>query len=182
MQRIVEKTLMLASMLAVVVLAGCSSSDEPEEGVVWDISPVTVLVDVVDADGNDLLNPEVEGNIVDGAASVDYKGQTYPVSWRTPYYGYEGTRAYRATFQGALHHPVDRFKPVSAQNPWILEIGELAGDENYDVTMQLKISEKTYSIRVVNEFSWKKHNPRIETTVYLDGVKQESERLHIAMK
>ena len=44
--------------------AACSDNndDMPDDDMIWDISPVVASIQLVDEDGNNLLDPEVEGN------------------------------------------------------------------------------------------------------------------------
>ncbi|MDY3858985.1 MAG: hypothetical protein ACI30D_01660 [Muribaculaceae bacterium] len=51
--------------MAIAIFAAISftSCDDDEGSIVWDFTPVTVKMDVVDAQGNDLLDPDTPGNL-----------------------------------------------------------------------------------------------------------------------
>lgn len=166
--------LMLVAGLVMLLPLGCGDDD-----VVWDIAPVVVYVDVTDASGNNLLDRDVQGNIVGEAMTIEYRGEAYGVQWETLWPGY--TRAYFAQFHGMLHHPADRYKPASAENPWILEIGELPGDDDYDVTLPLKYKDREFDIRVVNRFKWVNDLHARTTEVYLDGKRCDSQSVSIVL-
>ena len=198
MKVLMRYLLMLAAGVAMLLPIGCSSQEEPadsseekntktttesssddDDDIIWDIAPVVVYADVIDAAGNNLLNPDVQGNIVGETMTIEYHGDAYGVQWETLWPGY--TRAYFARFYGMLHHPADRYKPASAQNPWILEIGELPGDDDYDITLPLKYKDQEFDIRVVNSFKWVNDCPDRTTQVYLDGKKCETQRITIVL-
>ncbi len=170
---------MLAALLPMLMLTGCKSDDD--DVLIWDIYPITMYVYIADADGNNLLDPEVEGNIVDQPMTVEYKGMSYDVQWKTLWPDHSDTRAYLARFHGALHHPADVYNPASADNPWVLEIGELPGDEDYDETILLKYKNKVFNIRVVNKFTWTKGKPNVDAVVYLNGQRLPDRRLKIVL-
>lgn len=194
MKVLMRNLLMLATGMVMLLPIGCSSQDEPadssevkntksssddDDDAIWDIAPVLVYADVIDAAGNNLLDPAVNGNIVGETLTIEYKGEAYGVQWDTPWPGY--TRAYLARFFGMLHHPADRYKPASAQNPWILEIGEWPGDDDYDITFPLKYKDKEFDIRVVNSFKWVNHRPNRTTQVYLNGKKCDNQHISIVL-
>lgn len=168
-----KKFPVIASLLFASLVSGCSSKEDEEPEIIWDIYPVIVYANVVDDRGKDLLDPETEGNIVGQELTVEYDGEIYDTLWNTPWWGYEEkqTRYYMAEFHGILHHPVNRMEAAGPDNPYVLEIGELPGDESFDVTLPVRYGDKVFSIRVVHEFKWIDDNPSISTEIFLDGKK-----------
>lgn len=168
-----KRLLYLISLASTLLfLASCSDSGDSDD-IIWDISPVSVYMDIRDSQDNSLLNPMNEGNVVGQPLTVEYNGNVYDVMWETVYP--KMTRYYYAEFMGVWHHMtgvsgggygVDN----TSDSKWILEIGELPGDETYDVTLPVTFNGHTYELRVVNKFGWnKKNRPVIKTSVYLDG-------------
>lgn len=171
--KISNQLLILASLLLAMFVSGCN------EDVIWDVYPVNLSVEVMDAQGNNLLDPDVKGNIVGEALSLEYKGKTFDVMWDGLEPGYmDETKAYLARFYGIWRGPVSSGDPVSETNPRVLHIGELPGDENYDVTMPLKCKDKVFNIRVVNRYKTKLNGaPSVHTEIYLDGRKCDMPRI-----
>ncbi len=59
--------------------AGCSAYDGPKEGMIWDFVNYNVDFIVVDKSGNDLLNAETSGNILENDIVVTYKENEYRI-------------------------------------------------------------------------------------------------------
>ena len=185
MKHFAKQMLWLVSVLAMTLMVGCSDdgSDGPEPDVIWDIAPLSMYVSVVDAEGNDMLNPDAEGSISGESVTVKYENKTYETIWHGMPLPEIKSRYIPAIFREIYHfvYREDPTKPAPAGNPWVLNIGELPRDENYDVTLPLTLRGRTYELRVVNTFRWKKHQPDIHTTIYIDGEEQPEDLQKIVL-
>ena len=96
-----KSILVTLMLLAVVLLAGCSSDDENKSLVVWDISPVVFHVFITDSEGHDLLDSTYHDNIIKEVTAT-YQDETYPLTTDLEFYdkkyGKASTRAYRPHF------------------------------------------------------------------------------------
>ena len=64
--------------------------------MIWDIYPTIIYISVEDTQGNSLLDPKVEGNILENGIKIIYQGKTYEKDSL-----YDGlSRAYLARFYG----------------------------------------------------------------------------------
>lgn len=140
--------------LAVILisLTGCGDDD-----VLWDIAPTRVQLNVVNQDGENLLDPNVDGNIWGETATliIDGKSTDYVIE-RNP-----RSRAMLAIFYGVYLENLTGTE--------YLTIGEWQTEKSAEYDMTLIIRGKSYSIRVVNDFKWKHNEPKIKRTYFLDG-------------
>lgn len=67
--------------MAIAIFAAISftSCDDDEGSIVWDFTPVTVKMDVVDAQGNDLLDPDTSGNLLESGITATFCGKDYDI-------------------------------------------------------------------------------------------------------
>lgn len=70
-------------LLAAVSLLTLWSCENDEEDVPYSYQPIRWDIVAQDADGNNLFDPEFEGNIL-AETTVTYKGQTYNIASRKP--------------------------------------------------------------------------------------------------
>jgi hypothetical protein len=83
-------------------------------GKTWDLVNPDVCCFVRNADGENLLDPATEGNILDNEITVDYNGETYGMN------GNAGTRASHEVWYGLRVEPYNDF---SDDTP-VLKFGE----------------------------------------------------------
>lgn len=165
----------LLACVAIVLCASCSKNEDPYKNVIWDVNPVVVYVDIQDGYGNSLLAPEVDGSVVGEEMSVVFEEKEYSLQWTTEWVRPSlVSRAYLAVFKG-LHYDKyddDYLDPVFGlpvgTSRYYISIGELPGDKDYDKSMELNYDGKTYVIRVVNHFEYRKDKPVIDTSIYVD--------------
>lgn len=162
----------LAATTMAVVMPSCSDDDET---YYYDIFPAEVVVSVSDAEGNDLLNPDVAGNIVGENVTMEYKNETFKVQWNS---GNLSSNEPSANFYGMGHYQAIS-QGSSTPGNWYIQIGEFDNTKDFDITIPIKIKDSTYSIRVVNKVRNGKNYPEIETTVYLDGKECENNLVQI---
>lgn len=184
MKKLKQIIMALVAVLPLTFMVSCSDDDDgdgPEKGVMWDIYPVDIIIDIVDAQGNNLLDPDVPGNIVGQELTVDYEGKTYGTEWNALSLSPNQSRMILVEFYGLKHYLINRIHPYSSSRRWALFLGDLRGDCDYDTTMVLKYKDREFEIRVVNNFEWVKHLPERDTRVYLDGVIQSGQKIKIVL-
>lgn len=71
-----KKILFLALGL---LLSGLQSCSDKNEDTIWDYAPYILSMDVVDSEGRNLLDPDVEGNIIGERIEMFYDDECYPV-------------------------------------------------------------------------------------------------------
>lgn len=105
--------LMLFAMIAVM---SCEKSIE------YDYVAINIEIRATDAEGNDLFNPRVKGNLLDQGITFTYCDSTYEVDATTA--NYYQTRAYLA-----LRHQPMLFYGQDLR--YYVKIGEWAGNERW---------------------------------------------------
>ena len=145
------------------IATACNYKNDPN--MIWDIYPTIIYISVEDTQGNSLLDPKVEGNILENGIKIIYQGKTYEKDSL-----YDGlSRAYLARFYGIKTDSL-----VSGLH--VLSIGEFAGDKNYkneEITIDWNDGSKDI-IAFDSELSWKNKKPSVKRTLYLNGKKTEN--------
>lgn len=120
---------LLFILLSFILLSGCEKDNK-----IWDISPVVVSVSVLDATGNDLLNPKTPNCLDATQIKAIYKEQEYACNASLI-----KTKAYMPRFYG-----LELQKYIYSQ-VYLLNFGEFDGAQNYGnetVTLLWEDSEK----------------------------------------
>lgn len=109
--------LMLSAVVAGILFTSCK-----KDVLYWDVPPLILYICVTDENGNNLLDPEVEGNITNEEITAIYGGKTFfkDVPSEKPKLKY-----YLASFRGLY---TDWRKELGV----CLCFGEFFGDVNYD--------------------------------------------------
>lgn len=173
-------------LFLIFALAGCS--EKAGSGEEWDIAGLYLTFDIVNAQGESLLQQGTPGSVYGQPISLSYENKEYTLDWNTARCD-EPSRAYVAVFNGLQYIPLTVWNP--ATNHWdetsgrMIRIGELPRDVNYEKSMTLHFGGKNYTIKVVNSIRWinrpagSDYDPAIEkvpditTTVRLDGTQLE---------
>ncbi len=159
------KTLRLYLLLVpVMFLTACEINLNPGCDEIWDFNPMDITFSAVDADGNDLLDPDSDLNILDGI-TVKYKGQVYTIG--EPDEG-PGTRAYHPRWQGLyVWHP-------EGDGCHLLSFGEFSPDFGNHRNDKLTIDwgngtkdEITFDFYV----TWKRCDPVVHRKFLVNGKK-----------
>ncbi|MGM9748986.1 MAG: hypothetical protein ACI3ZN_09295 [Candidatus Cryptobacteroides sp.] len=136
------------------LLSNLKNDDDDELIIDW--YPVNIRIQVVDADGKSLLDPENPANILKGVTAT-FLGETYPVDtskyneWKNKKdavvtKGWNvGTKAYLATFYGVLllNEQMFAYGNSQAGNEFYLNIGEIDGAEDMDEDIVINWSDGT---------------------------------------
>lgn len=171
-----KKSFIYKSLLLLGILLGLTSCDE-EEQLEWDIYPVMVDLYVEDSKGNDLLNPNFSGNILQDGITLLYKGVEYNLNEKpnspNEHPQRSSLRAYLPHFYGIQTEMDEKL------NRHYVRVGEFDGADTYENETFVIFwnKEKTHksTIRFSTHLKWKKNAPdkRI-SEFYLDGNKVET--------
>ncbi len=160
-------------LLGIVALGLLSCDIIGNNGEIWDISPVVVTLNVVDANGVDLLNPDNSNSIPVSGLKASYKGVEYVCNKELPAVS---TKAYMPYFYG-----LKVFKN-SYYDTYTLQFGELDGAKSYsneEVTIFWGdgTSDK---IKFNRKFRWKLNgDPSISQEWFLNGSKMSGNIIKI---
>lgn len=163
-----------------VALAGCAcfSSCDNMSGnndILYDFAGVGVNIALVDADGNNLLSPDTDGNWIgeDMFASCDDK--TYTVSWEYILFDSEHqSRMYLPTFYGLICRPKISWNGTSWQmekNNNQLLFGEFSGHSNQHKNIVFGIDKlnTVWNIELDYTLTWHKGEPKTKKTIRING-------------
>lgn len=157
-------------LLILVAYVLCMTSCSEEGDVIWDVAPAGIEIQLVDEDGNDLLNPEVEGNWVGAAMQISYDGETYDAIWSREDIK-PRSRYYMPTFIGLVWNGA----LYDDNKDYNLYFGEFEGTENHDMHLTFSIDGMTtvYEFEYKHDFSWKKNEPNSDNHIIYNGKKIE---------
>ena len=139
-----------------LLLAGCSSDE------IWDVSPLVFHITVVNAQGEDLLNPETPGNITTDGIKAVYLGETYEYGVNASKIA--ATRYYMPRLYGLMPF-------ITNNGTTEMTFGELDGAKDYSKEeITIVWNDKTQDIITFSHTcKWKKGKPQLSTSVALNG-------------
>ena len=123
---------------------------------IWDISPVVVVFEVKNSNGENLFDESTEGNWLNTSFSATFEGETYT-------YPYVETKEYYAQLRGLYLH---RYSEIPR-----LEFGELDGTVERNSDLVITWPDGTQDvISIKRTFRWKLNgDPDGKTTLKLNG-------------
>lgn len=147
--------------LLILVISTLQSCDIGND-MIWDIYPVNISFYVQDREGNDLLNPTTEGNILKNDIKVLYNGEEYPRDKDM-----SKTRAYLAVLSG--------LKTDKYGNDYLLIFGEFDGAKDHNDSFTIDWGDGTQDrISFIHRFEMGNNEPKTYLTeVYLNRKKME---------
>lgn len=172
---------LLSIIIISTMLLSFSSCSDSSDLKIWDIAPVTLNVMIVDEQGNSLLDPACENNIIGTSLSFTDGKEEYAVDWD---FSENHSRAYLPHFRGAIYVPVKKWSEGHGwqlTGEWEIQFGELDGAANYDLTFNIEIMEQQFELRVHNNIEWKKGDPKIKRHFYLNGIELENSRFTLVV-
>lgn len=152
------KILSLFMLMSIVLLSGCKRECGD---VIWDINPVVYSISIVDANGNDLLNPATAGALDYSKLKAVYKNKDYSCQKQE---AITSTKAYLPQFYG-LQLRQDK-------GTFMLDFGELDGAASYkNETIRLDYGDgSSDEISFNRDFKWNKQNePVISQKWFVNG-------------
>ena len=169
---------LLAIIIVTILFSSCESDLK-----LGDFKNIMVQVAVENSQGQNLLDPTVEGNILSSHMYMIFRDEKYDIKIGWPDMpddipGEEvSTRMNMPAWYGAFIAPSESWfvNPENPDNNDIF-IGEFHGGTQETTNLQLVILDKEYEISFKNNL---KKNFRNEQTFYLDGKKQEGNIIKI---
>lgn len=155
-----------------MVICAASACDDD---VIYDFAPYTLNINVVDKEGNNLLDPDIEGNITGETIVMDYDGQTYlmnNIGNSYPEMSTPVSRAYMPHFYGLVLTSINGpwhlsfgeiDAAVSAEHNMVLRIPSRGINKHFNVVISSKHDDVTFKLKV----DGKKHKPAGEYTIVL---------------
>lgn len=164
----------MKKMLSLLAVLLCLSACD-DWGVETDYIPIELVVTVCDADGNDLLDSTVVGNLVDGAPiTATYKDEEYTCKGYREVW-YPDTRTYMPNFYGLKFQDKYQYNKdipstgyTEPQKRGLLLFGEFSGEQKHDLTeVTLHWPDGTQDV-----IAFKNHRAGVShCTYYLNGKK-----------
>ena len=159
-------------LLCLPLLCACDDSNEGGGGdtPIWDFYPICFYFDVQDAEGNNLLSPLTEGNILNQDIKATYRGKEYGLNEPVA-----DTKAYLARMYGLRTLET---KDGHCQ----LCFGELQGEDTYEnETLTLDWGDGTRDvITFSSRLTWKSpEDPEFDRHFFLNGVEQDGSQFSI---
>lgn len=134
--------------------------DGPEDGMIWDIMPIAVKIVLMDEEGNNMLDPAVEGNWVGEEMLLICNDKAYDIDW--DYNGNNSeSRAIMEYFYGFIW---------TGGIPWVdtknscLSFGEFNGGSNRDLSLTFAITAMNcvFDFKFSHRCFWKDHEPHFD--------------------
>lgn len=156
MKHLFLKKAVLAALAAILLPFVVSCSDEDE---IIDYAPVSFSFEIVDASGNNLLNPESDGYFGKNL-SFEYNGKIYDCEWDGP--SMYQSRYYMPMFCGFYFN----YPAYKSSGECKLGFGELDGAFDYDMDMALIEPDGT---RHIIHYYRKVNKMKVKETITFDG-------------
>lgn len=162
-----KKLLNLALAVLFLGLMSCNDKDEP----IWDYNPYVLNIDIVDADGNNLLDPAVEGNIAGESILMGYNDLFYEML--TPDTDNSPNRYYLPTFFGLVRQCGWDYE-TSTPTSWQLRWGEFdcAVSKTYNFDLYITCINRapfSFELKITN-----KGNGEVYEELSVDGKKVDT--------
>ena len=123
-----RKNIVASTLVAIALAMGFTSCNKDEDRYLleWDAVPLSVLIFVENADGQNLLDPNTPNNFVGDTIITEWMGKTYAMTDTVPINsGIARTRVLNAHMYGLLYVFTDDCIPA-------LCLGNIDGAEHYD--------------------------------------------------
>lgn len=153
-------------------------SDAPDD-LIWDIYPTGVAIYLVDKDGNNLLDPDTEGNWVGEQMSISLNDDDYPAIWTYDDYQ-SGTRAMKPVFHGLVWSGIF---PYADQKGAHLYFGEFDGASNHHMSLTFGIDmlNTVFDFKFTHTINWVKNEPEISNYITYKGKEIKGNKLEIVL-
>lgn len=159
-----RKTLytLLLFLGAMLINTSCSSDDDD---IIWDFYPISLNVEVVDEDGNDLLDPANPANILSQPITLTHDGETTPIELYKDDVAVPKSRAIFVKWYGAYIIGA----PDLFDGHYHIYIGDWDAFTKGD-SVKLSIDGKEYELSFTNSYKPKKHGDYdFNRKYYIDG-------------
>lgn len=173
-----RKTLytLLLFLGAMLVNTSCSS-DEDDDIWIWDFYPISLNVEVVDEDGNNLLDPANPANILSQPITLTHDGETTPIELYKVEAALPESRAILVRWYGAYIIGA----PDQSDGRYHIFIGEWDAFAKDD-SVKLNIDGKEYELSFTNSYKAQKHGAYdFDRKYYIDGQANENRNYKIVL-
>ncbi len=170
-----KRNFLYLCMAAIVAFAFCGCSNDDEELVLQDWSPIKLCIYIQNEKGWNLLNEGQFANVLNHPISLTHNGQTYKWNEVSELEKTE-TRYYAPKFEGLT-------AKKDSTNRVYLQFGELDGSEEYvNETFVLEWDGGRRDVIVMNRKITNRRKMQAETTFTLNGEPYEPEGLLLGGK
>lgn len=181
----------VSAVIVMAITAGMLFTSCDDDEKIWDIGGVSIPIRIVDEQGTNLLDPDVEGNWMDEKFYVAYNYDVYYVDW--DHYNItsgenilQDSRAYMPIFDGliAVH---DKNMGVKEWNTTprscMLIFGAFSGDQNQFIEVDFMIPSinTVFHIAMTHTIEWKHDEPVLKTSYTLNGQPVKSSAVTIVL-
>lgn len=166
------KSILIVIITSIALLLPACNDDNNGPYAIWDIYPLEYGIEVVNADGEDLLDSATEGNILGQTATLVINGVSTDYVLKDSNAAYDDDDEYKEGTETKTRMYLAHYYGVKVQRSIdknYLMIGEWQGEDTATYEMQLIIAGHTYDIRLTNEYRWKNNKPKIKRTYMLNG-------------
>lgn len=158
--------LFLILSLPLLSIVSCSKNEDPLN-IIWDIYPAEVRIFIQDENGNNLLDPTVEGNLVGTDIRISTEDDSYPAIWNQQDI-MPASKLYLANFYGFVwSYALYQYPEMN----YYLQLGEYQGEDNYDMHLRLEIPRMNFSreFDYKHTYKWKNNKPDITNQIRYEG-------------
>ena len=156
-------------LLGAISMPSCNN-DEP----IWDYAPVILKVNVVNQQGDNLLDSQYNGNILDGLMTLTYNGKTSGVALTPPEDLIPQSRYYLPTWYGAFVMSGENYWTYPEPTEPAIFIGEFDGSASGKFDMTLTLGDKSFEL----SFTSKVNKGDVKREFFIDGKKNSNNNLY----
>ena len=156
----------LTAVTMLMTVAACSdnNNDMPDDGMIWDIYPAGIILNLVDEEGNNMLDPTVNGNWVEEPMWIGTGDKVFDVEWKRDDLSNQ-TRAYLPHFYGTV------WTGIWTDKLYSLYFGELDGASSHNLKMKFGITaiNSVYEFEYSHRLVWENKEPHFDDHITYEG-------------
>lgn len=173
----------IIGLIILFLLPSCKNNDE--EQFLWDVLPFNVKIHVQDKNGNNLLSPDVTGNIRGKKISAIYDGKEYELNWDSTN-NTTNTRYIPAIFYGLKLDQGFTLGDIQYEpdpNKSYLIFGDFDGTQNHNIDLTLHIEgySQSWNISARHLVKWYGSELSPKNTYTLNGEDVSSNEIIIVL-
>lgn len=172
----------LLATTMIMAIGACSKNDDmpdcnmPDNNVIWDIYPASVFVNIVDEEGNNLLDPTIEGNWIDEPMWIEYADKAFDVVWTKEDLPFP-SRAIMPHFYGAV------WSGVWTDKNYSIYFGEFDGasSRTLNLTFGIIAINTVYKFEYSHSLIWENKKPHFDDHITYNGKQIEGNTLTLVL-
>ncbi|MDE6480141.1 MAG: hypothetical protein K2L45_07695 [Muribaculaceae bacterium] len=169
----------LTAVTMLMTVAACSDNndDMPDDDfVIWDIYPAGIRLNLVDEEGNNMLDPAVNGNWVGEPMWIETGDKVFDVLWKRNDLSNQ-TRAYLPHFYGTV------WTGIWTDKLYGLYFGELDGDSSHNLKMKFGITaiNSVYEFEYSHRLVWENKEPHFDDHITYAGKRIDGDTLTLTV-